>query len=62
MTIVSMTATSIRFRVPSTFAAGQYKLALDGSVRPAVTRCDGPKSCDLVNDSAELASLLVTVP
>ena len=61
MQVLSMAGSSIRFRVP-TIAAGHYKLALDGSVRPTITRCEGAKTCDLVLDASEVAAVTVDVP
>ena len=61
MDVLSVDASSVRFHVPA-LPAGPYKLALDGSIRPAVTLCNGARSCQLVLDSPEVASLVVTVP
>jgi hypothetical protein len=59
MEVLSVTGATMRFRVPSGLAAGSYKLALDGSARPAITKCEGAKSCELTLDASELATVAV---
>ncbi|MHB8874030.1 MAG: hypothetical protein ACYC8T_10125 [Myxococcaceae bacterium] len=56
--VLSVTGSSLRFKVPS-LAAGRYKLALDGAVRPKVTRCEGAKSCEVILNASEVAALPV---
>lgn len=59
MEVLSVTGSTLRFRVPSGLAAGSYKLALDGSARPTITACEGAKRCELTLDASELAVVSV---